>query len=193
MKQNQEDVSTRRVEPQDGLKSLVTAPGAPRSIASQRTRRTSSHIQGSVTSPPAHEQHIYLYYALSTHSTNSKVISRRWRRSLPSENAPAPRAYFSGVCMIQLGPVCLSTRPMFFVFQAMTVAFDDIPSPFSNNFQRSALEVCWRDHSTPSHRLIVCTANPPIPAKGATRATASICPTSGQPPGASWRFLPAAP
>ena len=67
-KQNQEDVSTRRVKQQDGLKSLMTAPGAPRSIASQRTRRTSSHIQGSVTSPPAHEQHIYLHYALSTHS-----------------------------------------------------------------------------------------------------------------------------
>ena len=74
-----------------------------------------------------------------------------------------------------------STCPMFLVFQASTAAFDESASPVSDNCRSSALEVCWRDLPTPIHALIVCTAGPPIPASGATRTTASICPTSGQP------------
>ena len=53
----------------------------------------------------------------------------------------------------------LSTCPMFFVFQASTVAFDEI------NFRGSVLEVCWPDHSTPILAPTVCTAGPPMPAK----------------------------
>ena len=70
---------------------------------------------------------------------------------------------------------------MFLLLQASTVAFDEIASLISNNCRSSALEVCWRDLPTPIHALVVCTAGPPIPARGATRTTASICPTSGQP------------
>ena len=122
--------------------------GAPRTISRQRTRRTSSHIQSDVTQIPK-----------SSRGGGGGAF-------LP-ENAPAPACWVPSVDASHV-----------FVFRARTAAFDESASPVSNNFRGSALEVCWRDHSTPIHRLIVCTSGPPIPVRGATRATASICPTS---------------
>ena len=108
----------------------------------------------------------------------------------PTQIPKSSRGVGGGAFLLKMRPLPApvgsrqSTRPMFSVFQARTAAFDESASPVSNNFRGSTLEVCWRDHSTPIHRLIVCTAGPPIPARGAPRAAASICPTSAPfPPG----------